>query len=139
MPTTKYVYANYKILIYTLHNTHTHTTQYPFTHYTILIWLIFTRTVTSLEIFRWFPQIVFILLTCVRPINVRFSNRFFVYQIKGFSVLLSKNFLKKINLRVRFLPLKIAFFEGFENDNILSSKSYTVTKSGISPQRKRGS
>ena len=47
--------------------------------------------------------------------------------------------LKKINLRVRFLPLKIAFFEGFENDNILSSKSYTVTKSGISPQRKLGS
>ena len=27
----------------------------------------------------------------------------------------------------------------FENDNILSSKSYTVTKSGISPQRKLGS
>ena len=59
-----------------------------------------------------------------------FQTVFFVYQIKGFSVLLSKNFLKKINLRVRFLPLKIAFFEGFENDNILSSKSYTVTKRG---------
>ena len=68
-----------------------------------------------------------------------FQTVFFVYQIKGFSVLLSKKFLKKINLRVRFLPLKIAFFEGFENDNILSSKSYTVTKSGISPQRKLGS
>ena len=63
-----------------------------------------------------------------------FQTVFFVYQIKGFRVLLSKIFLKKINLRVRFLPLKIAFFEGFENDNILSSKSYTVTKSGISPQ-----
>ena len=47
--------------------------------------------------------------------------------------------LKKINLRVRFLPLKIAFFEGFENDDILSSKSYMVTKSGISLQRKLGS
>ena len=47
--------------------------------------------------------------------------------------------LKKINLRVRFLPLKIAFFEGFENDNILSFKSYMVTKSVISPQRKLGS
>ena len=47
------------------------------------IWLIFTRTVTPLEIFRWFPQIVFTLLTFVRPINVGFSNRFFVYQIKG--------------------------------------------------------
>ena len=67
-----------------------------------------------------------------------FQTVFFVYQIKGFSVLLSKNFLKKINLRVRFLPLKIAFFEGFENDNILSSKLYTVTKSGISPQQKLG-
>ena len=64
---------------------------------------------------------------------------FFVYQIKGFLLLLSKKKLKKINLRVRFLPLKIAFFGGFENDNILSSKSYTVTKSGISPQRKLGS
>ena len=103
------------------------------------IWLIFTRTVTPLEIFRWFPQIVFTLLTSVRPINIGFSNRFFVYQIKGFWILLSKENLKKINLRVRFLPLKIAFFGGFENDNILSSKSYTVTKSGISPQRKLGS
>ena len=68
-----------------------------------------------------------------------FKPFFFVYQIKGFLILLSKFFLKKINLRVRFLPLKIAFFEGFENDNILSSKSYTVTKSGISSQRKLGS
>ena len=49
-----------------------------------------------------------------------FQTVFFVYQIKGFRVLLSKNFLKKINLRVCFLPLKIAFFEGFENDNILN-------------------
>ena len=37
---------------------------------------------------------------------------------------------------MHFLALNIAFFEGFENDNILSSKSYTVTKSGIVPQRK---
>ena len=68
-----------------------------------------------------------------------FQTVFFVYQIKGFLSLLSKKKLKKINLRVRFLALKIAFFGGFENDNILSSKSYTVTKSGISPQRKLGS
>ena len=40
-----------------------------------------------------------------------------------------------MNLRVRFLPLKIAL-GGFENDDILSSKSYTVTKSEISPQLK---
>ena len=74
-------------------------------------------------------------------IKCRFFKCFFlfVYQIKGFCMLLSTKNLKKINLRVHFLPLKIAFFEGFENDNILSSKSYTVTKSGISPQRKLGS
>ena len=36
------------------------------------IWLIFTRSSTPLEICRWFPQIVFILLTRVRPINVGF-------------------------------------------------------------------
>ena len=68
-----------------------------------------------------------------------FQTVFFVHQIKGFSSLLSKKNLKKINLRVRFLPLKIAFFGGFENDNILSFKSYTVTKSGISPQQKLAS
>ena len=34
-----------------------------------------------------------------------------------------KKIWKKINLRVRFLPLKIAFFGGLENDNILNSKS----------------
>ena len=34
---------------------------------------------------------------------------------------------------------KIVFFGHFKNDNILSSKSYTVTKSEISPQRKLGS
>ena len=33
-------------------------------------------------------------------------------------------------------PLKIVGFLGFENVYILSSKSHTVTKSGISPQRK---
>ena len=69
----------------------------------------------------------------------RIFKPFFVYQIKGFLILLSKKNLKKINLRVRFLALEIAFFGGFENDDILSSKSYTVTKSKISPQRKLGS
>ena len=54
-------------------------------------------------------------------------------------LIIKKKRLTKINLRVRFLPLKNAFFGGFENDNILSSKSYTVTKSRISPQRKLGS
>ena len=58
-----------------------------------------------------------------------FQTFFFVYQIKGVLILLSKKSLQKINLRVRFLPLKIVFFWGVENDNILSSKSNTVTKS----------
>ena len=38
-------------------------------------------------------------------------------------MLIIKKILKKINLRVRVLALKIVFFGGFENDNILSSKS----------------
>ena len=75
----------------------------------------------------------------MRPINVGFSNRFFCLSDKWFPLLNIKKNLKKINLRVCFLPLKIVFFGGFENDNISSSKSYTVTKSRISPQRKLGS
>ena len=74
---------------------------------------------------------MFILLTRVRPINVGFSNRFFCLSDKRFLNIIIKKKLKKINLRVRFLPLKIAFFGGFENVNILSSKSYTVTKAWI--------
>ena len=68
-----------------------------------------------------------------------FQTVFFCLSDKRFLIIIIKKNLKKINLRVRFLALKIAFFGGFENDNILSSKSYTVTKSGISPQRKLGS
>ena len=68
-----------------------------------------------------------------------FQTVFFCLSDKRFQSIIIKKKLKKINLRVRFLPLKIAFFEGFENDNILSSKSYTVTKSGISPHQKLGS
>ena len=44
-----------------------------------------------------------------------------------------KKNLLEINLKVRFLLLK-NFVGSFENDNILSSRSYTVTKSGISSQ-----
>ena len=102
-------------------------------HSISFIWLIFTRTVTPLEISRWFPQIVFTLGTCVRPINVGFLNRFFCLSDKRCLILIIKKILRKINVRVRFLALKIAFWGGFENDNILSSKSYTVTKSRISP------
>ena len=42
---------------------------------------ILARSSHPLKICRWFPQIVFILLNRVRPINVGFSNRFFVYEI----------------------------------------------------------
>ena len=59
------------------------------------IWLIFTRTVTPLEIFRWFPQIVFTLLTCVRPINVGFSNRFFCLSDKRCLMLIIKKNVKE--------------------------------------------
>ena len=101
----------------------------------ILIWLIFTRTVTPLEIFRWFPQIVFSLLPCVRPINVGFSNRFFRLSDKRCLMLIIKKNVEEDKSMVRFLALKIVFFRGFENYIILSYKSYTVTKSGISPQQ----
>ena len=68
-----------------------------------------------------------------------FQTVFFCLSDKRFLIIIIKKNLKKINLRVRFLALKIAFLGGFENDNILSSKSYTVTKSKVSPQRKLGS
>ena len=44
-----------------------------------------------------------------------------------------------VSQKKRNFTLKIVIFWGFENDNILSSKSNTVTKSKISPQRKLGS
>ena len=69
----------------------------------------------------------------------RIFKPIFCLSDKRFLNIIINIFLKKINLRVRFLLLKIAFFGGFENDNILSFKSYMVTKSGISPQRKLGS
>ena len=46
---------------------------------------------------------------------------------------------KKISLRVYLLQLKIGVLWVFENSNILSSKSNTVTKSEISPEPKLGS
>ena len=52
-----------------------------------------------------------------------FQTVFFCLSDKRFLNIIIKKKLKKINLRVHFLPLKIAFFGGYENDNILSSKS----------------
>ena len=43
------------------------------------------------------------------------------------------------NINLAFLPVKIPFFWALENNFILSSKSYTATKSGIAPQQKSGS
>ena len=84
-------------------------------------WPIFANSSPPLEICRWFPQIVFILLNRARPINVGFSNRFFCVSDKRFLNIIIKKKLKKINFKVRFLPLKIAFFGAFENDNFLNS------------------
>ena len=50
------------------------------------IWPIFARSSPPLKICRWFPQIVFILLNRVRPINVGFSNRFFCLSDKRFRI-----------------------------------------------------
>ena len=44
-----------------------------------------------------------------------------------------------VSKKYRIFTFKIAFFWVFKNDNILSSKSYTVTKSEISPQLMLGS
>ena len=88
-------------------------TKSPFLSYYVRVVLrpshILARSIPPLEICRWFPQIVFILSTRVRPINVGFSNVFFLSD-KRFLNIIIKIFLKKINLRVRFLLLKIAFF-----------------------------
>ena len=64
---------------------------------------------------------------------------FCVHQIRISAPPQAKNLDQKVSRKNRILPLKIAFFWVFENDNILSSKSYTVTKSEISPQRQLGS
>ena len=65
----------------------------------------------------------------------RISKPCFCLSDKRFLMLIIKK-MKEINLRMCFYCLKL--FWGFENDNILSLKSYTVTKSGISPQQKLG-
>ena len=75
----------------------------------------------------------------MRPIKVGFLNRFLRLADNGLLTVLIKKKLKKIILRVRFLSLKIEFFLVFENDKNFRSKSYMVTKSEISPQRKLGS
>ena len=43
-----------------------------------------------------------------------------------------------VSKKNRNFTFKIVVFGGFKNDNILSSKSYTITKSEISPQGKLG-
>ena len=82
---------------------------------------------------------MFILLNRVRPINVGFSNRFFCLSDKRFLNIIIKKKLKKINLKVRFFPPKIADFFWFLKMIIFEALNhYIVTKSGISPQRNLG-
>ena len=52
---------------------------------------------------------MFTLHTRVRPIKVEILNRFLRMADDGLLTVLIKKKLKKINLRVRFLLLKIAF------------------------------
>ena len=66
---------------------------------------------------------MFTLVTGVRPIKVRFLNRFLRLKDKRLLTILIKKKIKKINLRVRYLALKIAFFGVCKNDYIPSSKS----------------
>ena len=103
------------------------------------IWLIFTRSNTPLEIYSWFPQLMFTLLTRVRSIKVKILNSFLRLADHRLPILLFKKKMKRRNLRMHLFIYHLnCFFLVFENKNILSSKSYTVTKSGIS-QRKLGS
>ena len=53
--------------------------------------------------------------------------------------LLCNKIRQMVSKKNRNFTFKIVFFWGFKNDNILSSKSNTFTKSEISPQRKLGS
>ena len=82
---------------------------------------------------------MFTLLPRVSPIKVRILNRFLRVADHDLLAVLSKKKLKKINLRVRFSPLKIAFFRFLKMVKNFRSKSYMVTKSKISPKRKLGS
>ena len=65
---------------------------------------------------RWFPQFVFTLLTCVRPIKVGILNHFLRVADDRLPTVLIKKKMKKIILKVPFLPLKIAFFWVSGND-----------------------
>ena len=58
---------------------------------------------------------------------MEFQTVFCVWQIMDVQPFSSKKVLKKINLSVRFLSLKIVFFWVFENDEHFRSKSYMVT------------
>ena len=71
--------------------------------------------------------------------NVRFLNLFFCLSDKRFLIIIIKFFFEEDKSEGTFFSAENCVFGGFENDNILSSKSYKVTKSGISPQRKLGS
>ena len=53
---------------------------------------------------------MFTLLTCVRPIKVGILNRFLRVVDDGLPTVLIKKKLKKMILKVPFLPLKIAFY-----------------------------
>ena len=68
------------------------------------IWLILPRSSPPLEICRWFPQIVFILLTRVRPINVGFSNRFFCLSDKRFlNIIIKNDFVTLYDLELKII------------------------------------
>ena len=90
---TLYMYPQTHNIYHTCTHKHTNihyrcTHKNTYIHYTLYmhpqkyICLVFTWSNTPLEICRRFPQLVFTLLTCVRPIKVGFLNRFCLWQIK---------------------------------------------------------
>ena len=62
---------------------------------------------------RWFTQIVFTLLTRVRPINVGFSNRFFCLSDKRFlNIIIKKKFEEDKSQGVFFTAQNCVFWGG---------------------------
>ena len=108
---------------------------------TVAYYLILTGT-CFLILSVWYLLLLKLAITCKKIASFRScsaTRSCFVYQVKGVYCIISNKIISLTISRGKILPHKMTFFRVFENDNILSSKSYTVTKSEIYPQLKLGS
>ena len=83
-----------------------------------------------------FPKFVSNCITHVKPIIVGFLRHFFCFLIAGFRLRLSNKIIRLTISRVQIFSLLLAIIHVERKLNILTSKSYKVTKSAISPQWK---